>query len=313
MKPMQTHSPADVAPASPVGDRTGLAWVFPVIGVFLIAILGLMLWQFGNASSAAAATPGLREYRQTGCAICHGQNGEGGAGPAMAGHVAQQVVRQVRAPLGPMPVFGTLELSDERLQLIVDYVLSLGAAEMGEMGEMGDQAPAHGGHGDAQDSGNSILDPRDVMIGHHWMAALAMRTGETDEAIAHLEKTLDLVAGEHLAVMERLIYRIQIGELDAAEERITEMLAGFAPEPEWVDELHLGLSIDALAVGDLNEASEHLEALQGSDHATAAAQAKQAIAENRIDYATNILLDALEPDDADEPDEHLDDADGHDE
>ena len=154
------------------------------------------------------------------------------------------------------------------------------------------------------------------MIGHHWMAALAMRAGETDEAIAHLEKTLALVIGEHLAVMERLVRRVQIGELDSAEERMTVMLAGFAPEPEWVDELHLGLAIDALAVGNLEEVSNHLEAVQGSDLATAATQAMQAIAENRIDDATNVLLDALEPDehvdDADEHDEDADEPDGHD-
>jgi len=226
-----------------------------------------------------------------------------------------------------MPIYSTLELSDERLQLIVNYVLSLGAAEIG------DQAPAHEEHGDAQDSGDSILDPRDAMIGHHWMAVLAIRSGETDEAIAHLEKTLDLVTGEHLAVMERLISLVQIGDLDLAEQRTTEMLAGFVPESGWIDTFHLGSSIDALAAGDFTEASEHLEALQGSDLQTAAAQAIQAITENRIDQATNVLIDALgpdehvedaeehaEPDEAtehvdetDETDEHADETDTHDE
>ena len=56
---------------------------------------------------------GLEEYRGLGCAACHGQDGEGGTGPAVPGHTADQVRRQVRTPKGDiMPAFSQEQLND---------------------------------------------------------------------------------------------------------------------------------------------------------------------------------------------------------
>lgn len=64
-------------------------------------------------------------YAQT-CAACHGETGEGGFGPALAGNAAledaPQVIAQVLAGGGGMPAFA--HLSDEKVAALVSYVRS---------------------------------------------------------------------------------------------------------------------------------------------------------------------------------------------
>ncbi len=80
------------------------------------------------------ATEGQQLFVSKGCAACHGQNGEGtNFAPALAGHTVDQTKRQVRAPVGLMPVFPPDQISNEELEEIAEYVASLG-----------------GGHGHAQ-------------------------------------------------------------------------------------------------------------------------------------------------------------------
>lgn len=74
----------------------------------------------------AAATP-ADAYRIAGCSSCHGTSAEGGVGPALAGHTPEQVRSQVRDPVGDMPSYSTAEVSDEQLDLIVEFIESLDA------------------------------------------------------------------------------------------------------------------------------------------------------------------------------------------
>ncbi|MFD1731647.1 c-type cytochrome [Deinococcus malanensis] len=90
-----------------------------------------------NAGNAAAGNPGAgKTLFATSCGGCHGQNGEGGIGPAMTDDankwtLAQftAAVRQGKAPdreLGPnMPRFSEAQLSDADLASIHAYVTSL--------------------------------------------------------------------------------------------------------------------------------------------------------------------------------------------
>jgi cytochrome c oxidase subunit 2 len=48
-------------------------------------------WLSGNASQQAPAVAGQQLYQSLGCVTCHGANGEGGRGPALAGLFGRQV------------------------------------------------------------------------------------------------------------------------------------------------------------------------------------------------------------------------------
>ena len=57
-------------------------------------------------SALQPASLGEQLYVSKGCAACHGENGQGSEiAPALPGHTETQVPRQVRAPMGLMPIF----------------------------------------------------------------------------------------------------------------------------------------------------------------------------------------------------------------
>lgn len=64
-------------------------------------------------------------YEAAGCANCHGVDGQGGSGPALAGHTEAQIDKQVREPVGSMPEFSEGDLPDEQLALVVAYIEGL--------------------------------------------------------------------------------------------------------------------------------------------------------------------------------------------
>ncbi|HIP69984.1 MAG TPA: c-type cytochrome, partial [Anaerolineae bacterium] len=77
---------------------------------------------------SAEAEAGFELYTTVGCAGCHGAEGEGNVGPALAGHTREQVFRQVRTPQGDiMPAFSEDRLSDADVEKIVAWIDSLGS------------------------------------------------------------------------------------------------------------------------------------------------------------------------------------------
>lgn len=60
------------------------------------------------------------------CAACHGPNAAGTAiAPALGGLSADKMRAQVRQPRDKMPAFSTAQLSDEELNAIIQYLVSL--------------------------------------------------------------------------------------------------------------------------------------------------------------------------------------------
>jgi mono/diheme cytochrome c family protein len=86
-----------------------------------------------TATEAADDTPAAAPaaYTDGGCNVCHGANGEGGIGPALAGtdHSFDEVTEVVRNGEGGMPAFSEDKLSDDDLKAIYDWAVSLPAAE----------------------------------------------------------------------------------------------------------------------------------------------------------------------------------------
>jgi mono/diheme cytochrome c family protein len=65
-------------------------------------------------------------YVASGCASCHGIDARGGlVGPDITGLEPDLVIREVRAPSGRMPAYKEVDLSDEELAEIADYLRSL--------------------------------------------------------------------------------------------------------------------------------------------------------------------------------------------
>lgn len=89
-----------------------------------------------QAGASAPDSPALPEgralYKESGCAGCHGPEGEGGMGPAMnqPGLTADGIVRVIREGQGIMPAYQPDSLADTELEALVQVVLALGSGDV---------------------------------------------------------------------------------------------------------------------------------------------------------------------------------------
>ncbi|MCU1267088.1 MAG: cytochrome c oxidase, subunit [Acidobacteria bacterium] len=118
-------------------------------------------WLSGNVNQQSAASSGQQLYQTLGCASCHGNNGEGGRGPALLGvfnsNVQLATGQTIRADegylresilnpqakivngFGPiMPTFQGVVNEEQNVQLIA-YIKSLGTQAAGAAGAPGAQ------------------------------------------------------------------------------------------------------------------------------------------------------------------------------
>ena len=218
---------------------------------FGIALLLLLVISAcgGSATTLPAALPvptsaienlpvGQRLFVTKGCAACHGQDAEGSAiAPALGGHSGNQVRRQVRAPLGLMPVFPPDKISNGELVEIAAFIESLS-------GDHAHQRPAA---------------KADALAQHHWMVLFALEDGQPSEATHHIDHVIDLVAGEHLVRMEDALKLIEGADLHDAEHMIEAMLAGTAAPDVTSPEMHLRLAASSAVVENAEDAIHHLE------------------------------------------------------
>lgn len=201
-------------------------------GAMVLAITVAACSSSPTATPTPTATPedhvaaGERLFREKGCATCHGQNAEGtGVAPALPGHTEEQVLRQVRNPMGRMPAFSTSQISDEELEQIADYIVSLGPGDGHD-----------GGHMEPVDMGHN-----QVMEMHHWMALEAMQVGNVAEADHHIGHINDLTGDvDHLRLMEELLV-----------DRVKPSLD--------MPYLHAHMAMRAMDVDDRTDARHHLQ------------------------------------------------------
>lgn len=102
-------------------------------GILLLAALVVLT---ACQPTPDAVAQGKQIYETIGCISCHGAAGEGGVGPALAGHTAEQVRRQVRTSGSNMPAYTEEQLGDEQLDALIAWIESL--------------EPPAGGHGHSE-------------------------------------------------------------------------------------------------------------------------------------------------------------------
>jgi len=191
-----------------------------------------------SASVLQPALLGEQLFVTKGCAACHGAMGKGSEiAPALPGHTETQVRRQVRAPMGLMPVFPPDRVSNQELAQIAEYITSLG-------GPHAHIAP---------------VSLADAIAQHHWMALFALKDEAQDEAQHHINHIIELVEGDHLARMRESLRILEAGNLHDAEHVIEGMLAGTATPGLDQKEVHLRLAITSIKVEDPGDATHHLE------------------------------------------------------
>ncbi len=195
------------------------------------------------SSTAAPDIHGPQLFVEKGCAACHGQNGEGSAiAPALPGHTAEQVKRQVRNPIGAMPRFGPAQISDEELEELIEFIAELKSD----------------GHDEPLD-----LSMDDVVAMHHWMALLALKADGVPEAKHHVKHIIELVEdADHRHQMEEVLEALDENRLHDAEHSVEGMLAGTAETELSLGELHLQMVLSAIAVPDAEDAQHHLDHFQ---------------------------------------------------
>jgi mono/diheme cytochrome c family protein len=87
-------------------------------------------------AAAQNAADGSQTYMESGCFVCHGQMGEGGAGPRLRGDpflsITDYVVAQILLGRGIMPAFGEA-LSDQQIAAVAGYIRTGWGNKYGEV------------------------------------------------------------------------------------------------------------------------------------------------------------------------------------
>ena len=186
------------------------------------------------------AQEGLILFTSKTCAACHGANGEGTfIAPALGGHSDAVVRRQVRAPVGVMPVFPPDKITNDELDRIAAFITALAGDHL---------------HQTPSDLGQALTL-------HHWMALFALEGAESEDAIHHVEHIVELVSGDHLARMLEVFDDIEAGRTHDATHTIEEMLAGTASQEVTNEILHLQLALSASRIENAASAVHHIDHL----------------------------------------------------
>lgn len=105
---------------SGTGSRHFLAGV-----LFLLASAGIGLHLDPAFAQDALQKQGMQIYMSSGCFVCHGQTGTGGAGPGLVGDpflsITDYVIAQILLGRTIMPAFGQA-LNDQQIAAVAAYI-----------------------------------------------------------------------------------------------------------------------------------------------------------------------------------------------
>lgn len=210
-----------------------------------------------TAPTPTLASGGQSLYAQK-CAACHGPNAEGtAAGPAIAGHSIAVTKTQVRNPMGTMPAFPSSQLSDHDLDEIAEFIAGLGRAE----------------------AAVKEWEKAATETMHAWMALLAIKSNDPEDARHHLQDILTFVKEtKNKDQIDRTLGLIAQGNLHDAEHEIEEIAGSESPSGVTAQRFHLLLTQRSVEDKDVTRVKHHL------DHfLVKATEGERAIAQEALD------------------------------
>jgi mono/diheme cytochrome c family protein len=196
---------------------------------------------------SAEAVIGFELYTTVGCAACHGAEGQGSVGPALAGHTRDQVFRQVRTPKGDiMPAFSEDRLSDVDIENIVVWIDSLGSEMVMEHSEEGEA------DGEAPELSMTEAD--------HLRLVLDSLAAENEaDAIHHAQHLVEDAGPEVLPLAEKVLADLQAGNIHEVEAETGDVLGSLADEEFNAVAGHIGMALSAFQRDDMADVDHHLE------------------------------------------------------
>lgn len=210
----------------------------------------------GVQALSTGASAGLETFRTVGCSACHGQDGEGGVGPALAGHTEDQLFRQVRTPKGDvMPPFPTEVLSDDDVRDIYAWIVTLGD----------EMVMAHGEEGAGGEDGDGGHEMTPTEIAHMRLMLVSIDAENADDAIRHIEH-MSLHGGDSdlTNLADELETDIRAGNLHDAEQKVLEALGPDISEHFDVVTAHVGMALSANERGEDQDVEYHLGQAAGA-------------------------------------------------
>ena len=186
--------------------------LLPVLVVATLILTGCSGGSPAQSNAAVAAVPAKgQEVFKTNCGECHGDDGSGtDEAPALAGHTADAVTKQVRTPEGDMKAVPPDKLSDADLTLIAQYVVSLGGKDA---------------HPD--------IKPSDEEKTHLMAAYEAIKDKDQMDrqtAINHLNQAMALASGDASMVYTDMVSAIKANKAGNARHELKDLL-GLMEQP----------------------------------------------------------------------------------
>ena len=179
-----------------------------LVAILVLSACGPSATQVADTSSIDLAQ-GKSQFALN-CGECHGNDGTGtDEAPAIGGHSLEEVMEQVRNPMGDMEAIAPDVLSDADLQLIAGFVASLPGEE------------AHPEITPTEEESVHLLAAFEAIEDYEQM--------DREAAIDHLQQALALATGESAEVYAELIEAIESGKAGTARHELKELL-GLAEE-----------------------------------------------------------------------------------
>ncbi len=196
----------------------------------------LAAWGLNPAAVVSPEQEGRALYIAYGCASCHGLDARGAIFAAdLPGHSGPKVITGVRSPLGKMPAFSTLDISDQELEMIATYIAGLGPVR---------EEP-------------ELILTDETQLALYRNVLQSLKAGKADEATAQLMQLAEATEDhEQKHQVEDLLGMVEAGKLHDAEHMIEAMLEG---QTEAGPEMHLRLALKALEDRELDAVAQHME------------------------------------------------------
>jgi len=179
--------------------------------MFIVSALAALVLSACGSSGVSQNTSDALGQGQTQftslCASCHSVNGTGSdLAPSIIGLPGDAIKAQIRNPNGAMPAFSAEVLSDANLDLLVQFVLSLGGSD------------------ETADEEITPSEQEKVHLMAAYEAIADYQNMDRETAINRLQQAIALASGTAAAKYTELIEAIQDGKAGTARYELEELL-----------------------------------------------------------------------------------------